>query len=116
MSMTSAEFKCLRESMGLSQQWAADHWKVSIISVKRWERNYQPPAGIEMDLRALKKRFDREVRIAAAADEDSGLLVPRLDVEAPRDLPAAWHRAIAQRAAEQSGARILYYDDEQDAE
>lgn len=111
--MTSAEFKCLRESMGLTTKWLADRWGVAEFSVKRWERDRMLPAGFEEDMRDLKARFDREVAQAATTPEDSCIIVPRVDAEAPRGLPAAWFHAVAQRASEKSGARILFYGDEQ---
>lgn len=113
MTMTSAEFKCLRESMGLSTKWLSIRWDVAESSVKRWETNRILPEDLERDMIELKRAFDAEVDDAAKAPADSCVIVPRVDIEAPRNLPAAWHRAIAQRARERSGARILYYGDEQ---
>lgn len=111
--MTSAEFKSLRESMGLTTKWVADHWNVAEYSVKRWERNRQPPEEIARGMLDLKRRFDALVARDSKAGPDTTLLVPRLDRECPDGMPAAWHRAIARRAAEAHGARILYLDDEQ---
>ena len=107
MTMTSAEMKCLRESMGLTTKWLAARWDVAEFSVKRWERDRYLPDNLETDLRGLKRRFDAEVRHTAA------VIVPRTEPESTGDMPAAWRRAIAQRARELSGARILYIDDEQ---
>lgn len=111
--MTSAEFKCLRESMGLTTKWLANRWNVSEFSVQRWERNRELPDEFEQDIHTLHQQFTNEVATAAKAKADSCLIVPRTDMEAPRDMPAAWHRAVAQRAREHTGARILFYDDEQ---
>lgn len=118
---TSAEMKCLRESMGLTTKWLSKRWGVAEYSVQRWERGRILPDELDADLHDLKRRFDREVQhTAAEADranemtgEPTAIIVPRNDVDATRGMPAAWHRAIAQRAAELCGARILYADDEQ---
>ena len=110
--MTPAEFKCLRESMGLSTKWLAERWDVAEYSVQRWERNRELPKKLQLDLLLLKSQFD------ATVERDGGvsggaLIVPRTDLESV-EYPAAWHRAIAQRAREMNGGRILYYDDESD--
>lgn len=115
--MTPAECKCLRESMGLSTKWLAARWNVAESSVKRWERNRVAPDAISNDLRSLKESFTRQVieTINQASRRDM-IKVPR--VNEPRDaMPASWYRAIAQRAAEQTGVSIIYTDDEfEDAE
>lgn len=117
MTMTSAEMKCLRESMGLTAKWLSARWGVAEFSVKRWERDRYLPENLETDLRGLKRRFDAEVRhtaaVTAEAGEEAAVIVPRTEPESTGGMLAAWHRAIAQRARELSGARILYTDDEQ---
>lgn len=117
MTMTSAEMKCLRESMGLTTKWLSARWDVAEFSVKRWERDRYLPENLETDLRGLKRRFDAEVQhtaaVTAESGEDAAVIVPRTEPESTGGMPAAWHRAIAQRARELSGARILYTDDEQ---
>ena len=111
MTMTSAEFKCLRESMSLTTRWLAEHWNVSEVSVKRWERNRFPPEGIEQDLRALHDQFLEEVRRGVESRADCRM-VPRTD-RYPGLMPSAWRRAVAMRVQEQTGGRILFTDDEQ---
>ena len=114
MSMTSAEFKCLRESMGLTTKWLAERWKVSEFSVQRWDRNRRLPDELEADIMDLKARFDREVGRVADAGGDC-VLVPRNDrLRTAVDMPAAWFHMIAQRASEIAGLRILFEDDEQE--
>lgn len=113
-TMTSAEFKCLRESMGLTTKWLASRWDVSEFSVQRWERNRALPAELEKDMRSLKERFDREVARVAESGGDC-VLVPRNDrLRTAGAMPAAWHRMVAQRASEKAGLRILFEDDEQE--
>lgn len=111
--MTSAEFKALRESMGLTTKWLAIRWGAAESSVKRWERNRLLPEDLAQDVRDLKRRFDALVERDSQYGPDTVLLVPRLDSESSDGMPAAWHRAAAQRASEAHGARILYLDDEQ---
>lgn len=119
--INSAEMKCLRESMGLTTKWLAIRWGVAESSVKRWEHTRLLHEPLEQDLRALKKRFDTEVRQQAdAADSNSHtgrqtiLTVPRVDGHAGGDYPASWYRAIAQQVRDRCGARIRieFKDDE----
>ena len=72
MTMTSAEMKCLRESMGLTTKWLSARWDVAEFSVKRWERDRYLPENLETDLRGLKRRFDAEVQHTAAVTAESG--------------------------------------------
>lgn len=113
--MSCAEFKMLRESMGLTAGWLAARWGVAEFSVQRWERERTPPERMVRALSELKSVFDDEVKRDASMGAVC-LIVPRLDVEAPRGLPAAWFRAVAQRVSESCGTRVLYFDDENDAE
>ncbi|MCI1901840.1 MAG: hypothetical protein LKI93_03825 [Bifidobacteriaceae bacterium] len=109
--MTPAEFKCQRETMGLSTKWLAERWKVSEYSVQRWERSRQLPQALETDFNAIVVEFSQRVKEAAEIGGES-IIVPRTDREAPVEYPAQWYRAIAQRAHEETGIRILFYGDE----
>lgn len=110
--LTSAETKCLRESMGLTTKWLADRWHVAEYSVKRRETNRILPDEFETDLRGLKTRFDKAVQAAADTPADACIIVPRTD-RGNGEYPAAWHRAIAQQAAARCHCRILYTRDGQ---
>lgn len=105
--MTPAEFKARRESLGLSTAWLARRWDVSLMSVQRWERNRPMPTLVERD-------FDAIVRYAYAAVADGVdrgdpvLTVPRTDAESPDGYPSAYHRAVALRIADRTGARIEF--------
>lgn len=114
MTMTSAELKCLRESMGLTTRWLAERWDVSEVSVKRWERTLCPPERIVRQITDLKRRFDEEVARGVALRGDYVCAARNDRFRDGRMMPAAWTRAVAQRVHEGSGARILFYDDEQD--
>lgn len=114
MSMTSAEFKCLRESMGLTTKWLAARWDVNEVSVQRWERNRTLPDSLAEDMARLKMQFDGEVEHAVETGGDY-FVVPRNDrFHTMDDMPAAWHHMIAERVRERTGVRILFTDDEQD--
>lgn len=111
MKMTSAEFRCLRESMGLTTKWLAVRWDVSEFSVQRWERNRTLPDELADDMLRLKERFDGEIGRAIETGGDC-LTVPRNDRHGTADdMPSSWHHMIAQRIRERSGMRILFDDD-----
>lgn len=66
--MTPAEFKTIRESLGLSAQWLADAVHVDQRTVRRWEDGAIPlRADIVELLMRLDERMDADV---AAALED----------------------------------------------
>lgn len=104
--LSCAEFKCLREGMGLTTAWLANRWNVAEYSVKRWERERLPPAEYADDLLALKGTFD------AAVDSirpQTRATVPRTEAESPDGMPAAWHRSIAQHASDRNKAMRISF-------
>lgn len=107
--MTPAEFKCLRESMGLSTKWLAIRWDVAESSVKRWEHTRTLPDALETDLLNLRRQFNEAV--TRLSTTTTPIVVPRVDSESPDRWPAAWHRAIAQQASDRCGASIIYGSD-----
>lgn len=104
--MTPAEFKCLRESMGLSTKWLSVRWDVSEFSVQRWERNRPLPDSLAQDMHMLKLAFEDDVK-AMIESGVAAVVVPRVDDPA-LDHPAPWYRAVAQRAADNCGVGIVY--------
>lgn len=114
VTMTSAEFKCLRQKLGLTTNWLAKRWGVADNSVKRWERNREIPAALAGDLLDLLDEFNARVAASCAAHgPDTAMVVPRIDMESTDRRPAAWHHAVAQEVSERTGCRILFLDDEQ---
>lgn len=111
MTMSPAEFKCLRESMGLSTKWLAIRWNVAEFSIKRWEHIRFLPTEFEQDLLQLKHDFDQAVAAASETGSDSLLIVPRIELESSGVFPATWSRAIAQRAHERTGMKIVFREE-----
>lgn len=106
--MTPAEFKCTRESLGLSSQWLANRWGVALYSVQRWEKSRQLPEELAIDLEGIIEKMRREIDEASFGGGDRLIEVPRTDDESPDDMPAAYHRAVALAVARSTGARIVY--------
>ncbi|MBF0140058.1 MAG: DUF1870 family protein [Magnetococcales bacterium] len=63
MSVTSAELKTLRESLGLTAQWLADQAGVQIRTVRYWEAGR---SSVPADVSALLERIDRMLDDAVA--------------------------------------------------
>lgn len=112
MTLSSAEFKALRESMGLTTKWLSRRWGVAEYSVQRWESKRSVSERYARDMLELKAQFDRTVWTAAAAGRNV-LRVPRQDAGRPADaFPASYERAVAERVRELTGAQIVYEDEE----
>lgn len=107
IAMTPADFKAMRESMGLSTKWLAVRWGVSMLSVQRWERNRSMPPELERDFESIRSCFRAEVD-DGVSDASPSLSVPRVDDESPDGFPAAYHRAVALRIAESTGAHLVF--------
>ena len=127
--LTAAEFKTLREHLGIPGEWLARRFGVSDRSVRHWDSGKYPvPERISRWLRWLAE--DTEVTVSWIAErletspESERLLVTyrndeELDAGAADDpyrglypdddLPSAWHRRMAARVAERvSGLRLIY--------
>lgn len=116
--MTDAEFKVVREYLGLTLDWLADHLNVSSRTVRHWEAGKYPiPDGVRLAMEDLERRTGEFV--AAITEKlldlpEPGVITYRNDAdyhaahpEVP--FPAAWHRAVIARAAQDvPGLSIVY--------
>ena len=112
--MNGAEFKVLRESLGLSLAWLAQRWGLeSERGPKRWqERNEPIPEARAADMEQLAAIADGLVewqlkteQLADAAG-DRRLLVPRVDADSPDEFPASFYRAVAARVSWELEGRL----------
>lgn len=107
--MTPAEFRCLREYLGLSTQWVAVQLGVGPRAVLRWET----PGTGDVPQRAaellVKMRGIARNAVDAAQTTPKGqtLMVPPHANAWQHGFPPAWHRHIAVRIAEKLGANVL---------
>lgn len=122
--MTAAEFKVVREYLGLSGDWLATHLDVNPRTVRAWESGKYPvPEGVRLQMEALEAETARGVTLAIDACNDMrdpGILTYRSDTDYRRhhpelNWPASWHRAVVARVAQEViGLRIEYWEpDEQ---
>ena len=107
--MTSAEFRCTREYLGLPLNWVAKRLDVTERTVYRWEAGVTPipPHAVDM-LRGMAKYTDR----AAKSLYTHGKLTTYTDAVTIGDeeLPASWHRILCARVAARTGVQITYDD------
>lgn len=122
--MTDAEFRVVREYLGLTGDWLADHLGVSSRTVRHWEQGKYPvPDGVRLELEDLEARTAQFVVGAAAQLLDMpapGVITYRTDTDYHAahpeiEFPAAWHRAaVARIAQEVPGLAIAYADQQQE--
>ncbi|GAX57263.1 helix-turn-helix domain-containing protein [Streptomyces olivochromogenes] len=118
--MTDAEFKVVREFLGLTGDWLAAHLGVSSRTVRHWEQGKYPiPDGVRLAIEDLERRTGEF--IGGAVDKlmdipDPGLITYRSDAEyhaahPEADFPASWHRAVVARIAQEVPALSIAYAD-----
>ena len=117
--MSGAELRCLREWLGLTTRWLADHLDVAERSVHRWESGAYPvPAGVASEvLRLSEVTYDVLNGIVDRLLDlpDPGVVTYRSDADyrahhPEQDWPASWHRALCARLADEvPGLRIAYW-------
>ncbi len=116
--MTDAEFRTIREFLGLTGDWLAQHLDVTSRTVRHWEQGKYPiPDGVRLaveDLELRTSQFVAELVDKLADLPDPCVLVYRTDEEhdaahPEAEFPASWHRAVIARVAlEVIGLRIVY--------
>lgn len=114
--MTPAEFKTLRESLGLTTAWLADRFNVSERSVQRWDNGDSPVpdaiAGELLDIEdcAEERADDALEQLRAHDGAEIEYQVPRVDEDVPNaSFPASFYRAVAARVrAGNADVRLVY--------
>ena len=122
-AMTAAEFRVLRDHLGLTGEWLAEHLQVTLRTVRRWDAGTSPiPGGVAATMWELEAESDafvtavvEELR-ADGPDEDGSAWVTTYASDAAYraehpdlDWPAAWHRAAMGRVVrELDWVRITY--------
>lgn len=134
--MTAAELRVVREYLGLTTRWLADHLGVAERSVHRWESGEWPvPGGVSVEVERLEAATADRVGAAVEACHDArdpAILTYRTDqlyrrhhphvgpgaYPGPRlgsrpvvavPWPAAWHRAVVARVAQGVPGLVIDY-------
>jgi hypothetical protein len=116
--MTDAEFRVVREFLGLTPEWLATHLGVSARTVRHWEAGrYAIPDGVRLELEDLERRTGEFIDgiVPQLMDlPDPGVITYRTDAEyreahPEMPFPASWHRAVVARLAlDVPGLAIAY--------
>lgn len=119
--MTPAEFKVVREFLGLTGDWLAAHLDVSPRTVRHWEQGkYAIPDGVRLAIEDLEARTGQFVGgiVEKLMDlPDPGVITYRDDAEykaadPKSEFPASWHRAVVARIAQEvPGLSIAFASD-----
>ncbi|MFI2078537.1 helix-turn-helix domain-containing protein [Streptomyces triculaminicus] len=119
--MTPAEFKVVREFLGLTGDWLAGHLGVSGRTVRSWEAGKHPiPDGVRLEIEDLEARTAGFISgcISQLKDlPDPRVITYRDDTEyhtthPEMPFPASWHRAVIARIAQEvPGLAIAYHSD-----
>lgn len=118
--MTDAELRTIREHLGLTTRWVADHLGVAERSVHRWESGERDvPDGVRRQIEQWEidtaTTIDRAV-IRLMDLPDPAVATYRSDEhyrqhEPDALWPASWHRATIARIAERVPGLIIAYRD-----
>lgn len=113
--MTPAELRCLREDeLGMTMRAFAAAIGTNASTVWRWETGPRPPSKRNAaKIEALLDYTDTMVDRVAAAGEPIVTYATDAAFQDSEDtggwvLPVEWHRMVAWRASERTGARIVY--------
>lgn len=119
--LTPAELRTAREQLGLTGDHLAKMLGVNPRTLRSWEQGRDPiPGRIRPEIAELKEETAKAVTEAVASLGEDDVLITYRDDEEYRAAhrggrwTASWHRQVVARAAEQTGARIDYADDEDD--
>ena len=98
--MNSTEFRTIREGLGLTAEFLADHLSINPRTVERWEAGTSPVPAFAVD--ALEML---EAQAAETVEHEVDLMNRALSpvmviVSGPDEMPARWQRAVAFRVRE----------------
>jgi DNA-binding XRE family transcriptional regulator len=122
--MTDAEFRVIREYLGLTGQWIAQHLQVNERTVRAWEAGRYPiPEGVRLAIERLEA--DTGAFVSAAIDAlmdlpEPGVVTYRSDQEYHAanpgiGYPVSWHRAAIARIAQDVPGLVIAYADQNPA-
>lgn len=116
--MTDAEFRVVREYLGLTGDWLAGHLGVSSRTIRHWEQGkYAIPDGVRLEMELLEARTGDYIGsvIEQLMDvPDPVVRAFRSDAEyreadPSSSFPASWHRMVLARVALEVPALSIAY-------
>lgn len=110
MTLTAAEVRTLREGLGVTADWLAEHLSIQTRTVQRWEAGHSPIAEFAADELLLLEAQAAE-QVTAHVEAFTGARAPAVLTvgdTAEGSWPAGWQRRIAFRVRQQvPGLRIV---------
>ena len=110
-TLTAAEVRAIREGLGVTAEWLADHLDIQTRTVQRWESgaNAIKPLAVEALLVLEQQAADQVAEHVEAYAKRPGLpSVLAIDDQGRDAWPSGWQRMIAFRVRQQvPGLRII---------
>lgn len=108
--MSEAEFRMVREYLGLTAEWLAGHFGVNLRTVRRWEHGQTPvPEGIREGMELLEAEAAEQVGRLVDELRDASDLVLTIPRAAGR-YQQGWWRMVAARVAQEVEGLYVRYD------
>lgn len=123
--MTGVELKTIREWLGLSGDWLAEHLDISSRTVRHWEAGRNTiPDGVRLEVERLEAVTAQYVTagVEALMDAPEPVVVTYYSDEQYRKAhpeetwPATWHRRVVARIAQEVPGLVIMPPDECDRE
>jgi len=109
--MTDAEFRMVREALGLSGEWLASWLGVTLRTLRRWEAGHSPvPDGIRVEMETLEATAVEQTEYLLQQLRDSADAVLTLPRETDTWSPGWWRMVAYRVAAEVPGLYVRYSD------
>lgn len=113
--MTAAEFRMVRDWLGVPAEWLAGHLGVALRTIRRWESGrYEIPDGKAELVEQLEARASATVEALVAHLADApvtSISIPTPDAGEVEGFPPGWHRMIAARVAQEvPGLTVRYLE------
>ena len=114
VAMTAAEFRILRERLGVTTEWLAGYLEVALRTIRRWEHGHSVvPRAVALEMEGLEESTERfvaavahELTVNPCPDETGSQWVTAYasdEAYAAQNpetgMSAGWHRAAMGRVA-----------------
>lgn len=116
--MTSAEFQCAREYLGLPATWVAEQLDVDRRSVYRWEsgKTALPDLADDMMRQWLARTEQAVGKVTVQVMQSSAVpleATPDIGFEymGKEGFPSSWQRMLCSRVAERTGRAIVWMEE-----
>lgn len=115
--MSNADFRAMREYLGLPAHWLAERFEVNHRTVQKWDSGEaRVLEGISLQMEALEMDTELAVaRFVAELHDDAEMYfeIPRTyedleELEEYEDMPLDWWRMVGARVRTERGAVLVW--------